>query len=57
MKDNKKKVKAAEEAKKGVQPEEKGTPLTDEELAQVTGGLKLDPERLRRKVEEVYPTS
>ena len=30
--------------------------LTEEELAQVNGGLKLDPERLRRKVEEVYPT-
>ena len=30
--------------------------LTDKELEQVSGGLKLDPERLRRKVEEVYPT-
>ena len=30
--------------------------LTDEELEQISGGLKLDPERLRRKVEEVYPT-
>lgn len=30
--------------------------LTDKELEQVYGGLKLDPERLRRKVEEVYPT-
>ena len=32
------------------------TELTDKELEQVSGGLKLDPERLRRKVEEVYPT-
>ena len=30
--------------------------LSMEELEQVNGGLKLDPERLRRKVEEVYPT-
>ena len=30
--------------------------LTEEELEKVNGGLKLDPERLRRKVEEVYPT-
>ena len=29
--------------------------LSEEELEQVNGGLKLDPERLRRKVEEVYP--
>ena len=29
--------------------------LTEEELAQVNGGLKLDPERLRKKVEDVYP--
>ena len=29
--------------------------LTEEELAEVTGGLKLDPERLRKKVEDVYP--
>ena len=35
---------------------EKLTELTDKELEQVYGGLKLDPERLRRKVEEVYPT-
>ena len=28
--------------------------LTDEELEQVTGGAKLDPERFRRKVEETY---
>ena len=28
--------------------------LTEEELEQVTGGVKLDPERLRRKVEETY---
>ena len=35
---------------------EKLTELTDKELEQVSGGLKLDPDRLRRKVEEVYPT-
>ena len=29
--------------------------LSIEELEQVNGGLKLDPERLRKKVEEVYP--
>ena len=29
--------------------------LSIEELEKVTGGLKLDPERLRKKVEEVYP--
>ncbi len=29
--------------------------LTEEELEQVNGGLKLDPERLRKKVEDVYP--
>ena len=28
--------------------------LTEEELEQVNGGLKLDPERLRKKVEETY---
>ena len=28
--------------------------LTDEELEQVNGGAKLDPERFRRKVEETY---
>ena len=39
MKDNEKKVKLTEEeAKKEVQPEEKGAKLTDEELAQVVGG-------------------
>lgn len=37
MKDEKK-VNKEEEAKKEVQPEENGTKLTDEELAQVTGG-------------------
>ena len=31
---------------------EKLTELTDKELEQVSGGLKLDPDRLRRKVEE-----
>lgn len=30
--------------------------LTDEELKQVNGGIKLDPERLRKKVEDKYPT-
>ena len=35
---------------------EKLTELTDKELEQVYGGLKLDPDRLRRKVEETYPT-
>ena len=29
--------------------------LSMEELEQVNGGLKLDPERLRKKVEDVYP--
>ena len=29
--------------------------LTEEELEKVNGGLKLDPERLRKKVEDVYP--
>ena len=28
--------------------------LTEEELEQVNGGAKLDPERFRRKVEETY---
>ena len=28
--------------------------LSDEELEQVNGGAKLDPERFRRKVEETY---
>ena len=28
--------------------------LTDEELEQVNGGAKLDPERFRKKVEEAY---
>ena len=30
--------------------------LSEEELEQVNGGLKLDPDRLRRKVEETYQT-
>ena len=29
--------------------------LSIDELDKVNGGLKLDPERLRKKVEEVYP--
>ena len=37
MKDEKK-VKATEEVKKEVQTEEEGVQLTDEELAQVSGG-------------------
>ena len=41
MKDNEKKVKATEEAKKEVQTEEKGAKLTEEELAQVVGGATL----------------
>ena len=46
-------------------PEEKKSEVTEEvkearklsmeELEQVNGGLKLDPERLRKKVEDVYP--
>ncbi len=38
MKNNEKKVKSTEEAKKEVQTEENGVQLTDEELAQVSGG-------------------
>ena len=33
---------------------EKLKELTEEELVQVNGGGKLDPERFREKVEEVY---
>ena len=29
--------------------------LSIDELDKVNGGLKLDPERLRKKVEDVYP--
>ena len=47
---NEKKTAVTEEVKEEVRK------LTDEDLEQVNGGLKLDPERLRRKVEEVYPT-
>ena len=43
MKDKEKKVKATEEAKKEVQTDENGVQLTDEELAQVTGGGLIDP--------------
>ena len=42
--------------KKVNKAEENGAELTDEELSQVAGGLKLDPERLRKKVEDAYPT-
>ena len=38
MKNNKKSINAAEEAKKEVQTEEKGEKLTDEQMAQVVGG-------------------
>ena len=44
MKDNEKKVKAVEEAKKEVQTEEKGTPLTDEELSQVNAAGREHPD-------------
>ena len=33
---------------------EKPHELTEEELEQVNGGIKLDPERFRKKVEEAY---
>lgn len=33
---------------------EKLAELTEEELEQVNGGAKLDPERFRRKVEQTY---
>lgn len=48
----------SEEKKKEVTEEitEEVRKLTEEELEQVSGGLKLDPERLRKKVEDVYPT-
>ena len=39
MKDNEKKVKAAEEVKKEVQTEEEGVQLTEEQLSQVSAGL------------------
>ena len=39
MKDEKKVKPTEEEAKKEVQTEEEGKELTDEELAQVTGGI------------------
>ena len=44
MKDEKKVTLTEEEAKKEVQPEEKGTPLTDEELSSVAAGqcIELD---------------
>ena len=43
MKDNKKKVKATEEAKKEVQTEEEGVQLTDEEMSKVSSGGKWVP--------------
>ena len=43
MKDNEKKVKATEEAKKEVQTEEEGVQLTDEELSKVSGGIVFHP--------------
>ena len=49
MKDNEKKVKLTEEeAKKEVQTEEKGTPLTEEELSEVAGGNVLPVISYRR---------
>ena len=42
MKDEKK-IKATEEAKKEVQPEEEGVQLTDEELSSVSGGNNFNP--------------
>ena len=46
----------SEEKKTAVTEEVKeARKLTEEELDKVNGGLKLDPERLRKKVEEVYP--
>ena len=41
MKNEEKKVNPAEEEKKEVTPEEKGTRLTDEELSQITGGASV----------------
>ena len=41
MKDNEKKVKTVEEAKKEVQTEEEGVQLTDEELSSVAAGIEL----------------
>ena len=38
MKNKEKKIKTTEEAKKEVQPEEKGVQLTDEELSSVAAG-------------------
>ena len=38
MKNNEKKAKSTEEAKKEVHPEENGVELTDEQLAKVSGG-------------------
>ena len=39
MKDNEKKVNTTEEIKEKVQTEENGVELTDEQMAQVSGGL------------------
>ena len=41
MKDNEKKVKAAEEVKEEVQTEEEGVQLTNEELSSVAAGIEL----------------
>ena len=49
MSEEKKELKKNEELCEGKQK------LSIEELENVNGGLKLDPERLRKKVEEVYP--
>ena len=42
MKDEKKVTKAEEEAKKEVKAEENGVELTDEQMAQVSGGKTFD---------------
>ena len=47
MKDKEKKEKAAEEEKKETKPEENGVKLTNEQLEQVTGGVKILPEKIQ----------
>ena len=47
----------SEEKKNEVTEEvEEASKLSEEDLEQVNGGVKLDPERLRRKVEGPYAT-
>ena len=43
MKNNEKKVKATEEVKEEIKPEENGVELTEEELSQVNAGLDMNP--------------